>query len=458
MIINELLAYAKHYMNSSTIDNIKRVIQNFYDDEEIVEAKKVLWSECPDDLGTMPERKSTERRKASVAHVDDIISALIKLDALNNIPEVLARNIDRLPDRQPEEINLLYIVQRIADLERTRAEHNETLTNLAIDVLSLKEEKPKDTPYKQALISISNNSDYEIVEKSSQRQDRPTIIPVAESSTDAQDRPTGPFPGPPIDPPVGQPPGPPSGTSGSAHPGSNTDPQHYNNGRPTSHAELRDVNHRPAFTSHRRSLRPGRGGGHHRSRSGSRGRGTGRGAMQGRPQRPWPRAPPARGPALSSTQRRPQVDEDGFTLVTSKRRVVMGRRNTPTSGLEGAPPPRRIIFVSRVKCGDIETVSKYMTDNGVKVNNIQKMSHAESKFSSYKVSITKDDFSKVFDELFWPYGVQCKMWRDKIAENNPHKNQVTSGGGNNDQHSGNENAEINDNDDNEYSDDVREGE
>ena len=72
-IINELLTYAIHYMNSSTINNIKKVIQQFYTEEDILEAKKLLWESCADSLGTYPDRKTTKARNASIANINDIL-------------------------------------------------------------------------------------------------------------------------------------------------------------------------------------------------------------------------------------------------------------------------------------------------------------------------------------------------------------------------------------------------
>ena len=69
------------------------------------------------------------------------MDAVKDLDKLDKLPDVVARNISRLPDRQPEELNMLMLVQRIADLEKSRDRHNETLTNLAIDVLKLNDNK-----------------------------------------------------------------------------------------------------------------------------------------------------------------------------------------------------------------------------------------------------------------------------------------------------------------------------
>ena len=49
--------------------------------------------------------------------MNDILEALIKLYGLNKMSIFLAKHINRLPDRQPEELNLLSIVERLSNLE-----------------------------------------------------------------------------------------------------------------------------------------------------------------------------------------------------------------------------------------------------------------------------------------------------------------------------------------------------
>ena len=66
--------------------------------------------------------------------------------------------------------------------------------------------------------------------------------------------------------------------------------------------------------------------------------------------------------------------------------------------------------------GDTEKVKMFLQDNGVRVDKIQKVSHENAKFNSYKVDISKSDVEKVFNELFWPVGVHCKMWRERVDE------------------------------------------
>lgn len=39
------------------------------------------------------------------------------MDAAHFLPDAVACNIDRIPDRQPEKLNLLLTVQRLASLE-----------------------------------------------------------------------------------------------------------------------------------------------------------------------------------------------------------------------------------------------------------------------------------------------------------------------------------------------------
>ena len=156
MIINEVLCYIQHFVNPSAPDNVKRIIVNFYTIDELIEAKKALWNACGQHLGKYHDRRTTDERPAISAYAQDIMEAVKDLDKLDKLPDVVARNISRLPDRQPEELNMLMLVQRIANLEKSRDIHNETLTNLAIDVLKLNDNK--DTGNSETGIIATNNT------------------------------------------------------------------------------------------------------------------------------------------------------------------------------------------------------------------------------------------------------------------------------------------------------------
>ena len=74
--INPLLASACYGMStaSATPDNACIMISRHFTEEEIVEAKVMLWSKC--ELGTMTKRNSTNKRSAKEAHVGYLFNAL----------------------------------------------------------------------------------------------------------------------------------------------------------------------------------------------------------------------------------------------------------------------------------------------------------------------------------------------------------------------------------------------
>ena len=64
----------------------------------------------------------------------------------------------------------------------------------------------------------------------------------------------------------------------------------------------------------------------------------------------------------------------------------------------------------------------YIEAKGINVYYIEKMSHYNAKFKSFKIKISMFDKDKVFDEKFWPYGVQCMMFKNAKANYNNNVN------------------------------------
>ena len=85
-IVSELLTYMSHYMNSSTLSNITKIANNFYSDDDILEAKKLLWEHFADVLGPIVARRDTDNRKGSEANLTDITNGLLKLDSEQKTP------------------------------------------------------------------------------------------------------------------------------------------------------------------------------------------------------------------------------------------------------------------------------------------------------------------------------------------------------------------------------------
>ena len=135
--INELLTYACHYINNSTQKNVKKVIEFFYSEDEIIAAKQILWDVAGDNLEPMVVRKTSNNRTSAEASIDDIFDAVTKLDSDDKLPKFVASDLARLPDRQPEELNLMYIIDRVSIIENKIKSQEQVITDHAIKILKL---------------------------------------------------------------------------------------------------------------------------------------------------------------------------------------------------------------------------------------------------------------------------------------------------------------------------------
>ena len=406
MIINELLSYTLYCFNSNSFDDVKRECTVFYSSDEIVNAKKALWGECETLLGPYQERKSSDRRPAIIPHMEDIVEAVKTLDTLDKIPDVVARDLSRIPNRQPREITLLAALQRIDKLEMTTNHHTESLLQLTVDVMDL-----KDTSQAVAV------ADKPVLPSHTQPNVPDNNVP---SSSKSSVQPNDPVPNIPIIPdiiitPAPQIPGdqvpPPAAAAAAASAAGN--PNTYSSAARRGHAPQTGSSSGTHSSAHRRPSQSGRGrrgSGHqhqHRSRSNNNTHGQQRRASF---------TSQHRGPG-------PIYDSDGYrTAMSRKSRRTIGRA-AASSDIAGAPPPLRQIWVSRVTNGNGNSMKNFLSKNGVTVSDIEKTSHPMSKFSSFKITIYKPDLDKVFDENFWPDGVYCKIWYRKMDQNdNGHTN------------------------------------
>ena len=105
-----------------------------------------------------------------------------------------------------------------------------------------------------------------------------------------------------------------------------------------------------------------------------------------------------------------------------RRGRVEGSGSTDVAGLEGAPPALRHVWLSRVLNGNEEKVKEHMESRNVQVKEITKVSHSDAKFSSFKISVSKEVISKVLDSDFWPKGMACKIWRIRNVQDGEYEN------------------------------------
>ena len=117
-IIDELLSYVCFYINNSCLDNIKKIVSSFYSQDEILKSKKHLWDVCSKNLSPYTERKTTDKRSSSEANLADIFKGIKELDSGCCLPNFVAKNLERIPERQPEDTNIVCMLNRICSVEK----------------------------------------------------------------------------------------------------------------------------------------------------------------------------------------------------------------------------------------------------------------------------------------------------------------------------------------------------
>ena len=481
MIINELLCYTIYCQGSNAILNLSNKIDKFYDDEEVVCAKKALWEECEQTLGEFQTRVYSKHRPAKVANIADILEAIKTLDTLNKLPDAVARNLDRVPDRQPEELTILAAFQRIDKLEKAKEMQECDMKHLTVAFMELRDNvakipvtnknttdisepgtetpthdpaadgipvtipaiiiTPADTPVGTGEVPVDSRQPIDRTETVPVPVDG-TVVPTltdphAEESDErnipgGSNVPSGVAPNggaiingsdTPIDmAPWGAPWGPGHGRRGSSGLGRGAPVGIAPWGAPWSPGQGRG---RGAAAAHVDRPPTGRGS-FGRLPPSHLGRRHGSGHRIPRGQMPLHRKKRRSVPTSNMRSRGARVDEDGFTLVQS-RRPRSGLSRAAGAAIAGAPPPNRHIWVSRVMNGDSNGMKRYLTDNNVTVLDITKTSHDSARYISFKILIPKPDLSKVFNNEFWPDGIKCRMWFDR-SHNNVNDNDENNDG------------------------------
>ena len=117
VVVNELLCYAVDNIQRCNGDQIIKALDRFYNLEEIIIAKKILYDIYSDDLGDYPKRKTSGNRSEQVAHVEDIVDSIISLDASEKSVNFAAVDLNRIPRWNPNETDNFAIAEKMAMLE-----------------------------------------------------------------------------------------------------------------------------------------------------------------------------------------------------------------------------------------------------------------------------------------------------------------------------------------------------
>ena len=115
-IVNAVLAYIHYGISSATPDNVIEVVLGHFTGEETLNAKNMMWREC--ELGDPPPRNNCKARKASEAHLHDILDEIYKVDTNCYAFMVELDGTARLPRFNAECLYVVSIDKRIAELKK----------------------------------------------------------------------------------------------------------------------------------------------------------------------------------------------------------------------------------------------------------------------------------------------------------------------------------------------------
>ena len=168
-------------MKRSTTEQIVKVIYRFYDIDEIIDAKKVLYHKFPQ-LGDYPTRKTSINRSEQEAHTIDIVESLVELDSQGINVIFVAKNLNRVPKCDPHETDHISILEKIRKLEgRLNSAENELSEN-KVQILNMSDKFVKidsrvisceKNMLDMATIGVEKDTSYSTIVKSSIDHKRP---------------------------------------------------------------------------------------------------------------------------------------------------------------------------------------------------------------------------------------------------------------------------------------------
>jgi hypothetical protein len=363
MMEQPLLAYIVSSLQAGTVENVKKAVLGFFTAKQIGDAKHVLWENASIDIiGRKVARKNTNIRSEENANVDDIISAVQKLDKDDSVPlfVVSAYNLANLPRSMPEELNNISLVDRLATLEGKVRRMEETIVRNACDIHeletnqashSVEDEPEKDKEdHTDTLNSASHYLGRGRGRAKPNLQEQAPIVPGAYSFADAAKNNIG--------------------------------------------TNLKSVS--------------------------MRGRGPNRGIM--RQNVPHPDVQRLRGSTQSlCSDGSSYCGSDGFALgrhevlknnrqERRRRNAIVGKAKTHEK-IKGAPEPSRDVFVFRLDEGTKESeVEDFVRESGITIRAVKCVSHPDAKYCSFRVTVGKTDFPKLMSDTLWPAGVMIRKY------------------------------------------------
>ena len=117
-VVNEMLCYLSNFIGKSDNASLSSVLDGFYTDREVTDAKQCLWSAVSSDIiGPFEMRKNNQSRSAKTANILDILAAMRQVTTQQS-PTFVARDLSRIPAFTFQKTVELSVLNRLEAVER----------------------------------------------------------------------------------------------------------------------------------------------------------------------------------------------------------------------------------------------------------------------------------------------------------------------------------------------------
>lgn len=360
-----VLAYIVGHIHQRPREQIKTVVLSHFTKCEILAAKHALWDAYKpvDVLDKMIHRVDTTSRSSEDANTDDIVTALMKIYALNCPPCVVlnAQDIVRLPKYSPGELLEPSLVERLAVLESQLRQLSDSVSTNTEKRLRM--EGDISTLAKKAA-STPSRSYAETLKTSTDKQQKKLTVKLTPASTDQ------------------------SGKHRKKKVASGT-VKRTSRQAPRVASESRTVGSTTVVDSAALVVNDV--------------------DTQGRIDVNSSAGDSFEIPSYLRRKNERRMAKKTVTGTATASETLMAARNGQSV---------RDIFVSRVsKEVKPDDLKSYVESKGFTVLNVKCVSHNEAKNSSFKLTVPFTECDKLFDSGVWPEGISIRIFRSKYARN-----------------------------------------
>ena len=116
---NVLLTYACYGLNATGVPDVINSLASIFFENEVRDAKDILWEQCKDHLVDKPRRVASVKRTEKMAHLQDIVDDIGNLRGKNHMPRCMtdALGMSRWPTYKMTIVSAINQDQKYIHLE-----------------------------------------------------------------------------------------------------------------------------------------------------------------------------------------------------------------------------------------------------------------------------------------------------------------------------------------------------